>query len=119
MHRVEADPNVVGLVLTGSHARAGMATPRSDVDVYVILAAPDPAWCTRHSAEIDVPVCTVAELRRIPGPADPAWWDRYSFTWSQVLLDRADGEVTRLAHAWGTLGGAESKLVLELTLLRP
>lgn len=35
--RVLHDPNVVGVVLTGSQARRGMATDRSDVDVYVVL----------------------------------------------------------------------------------
>ncbi len=112
--RAESDPNVVGLVLTGSQARAGMATEHSDIDVYVVLARPDESWRTTRSREIDVPVCTLDRLRRVPGPDEPdGWWDRYSFTHSRVLLDRSDGEVTRLVDAWGTLSGAESKVVLE------
>ncbi len=113
---LETDPNVVGVVLTGSRARTGMATARSDIDVYVVLAAADPSRRTTRSPEIDLPVCTLDELRVIPGPADEGWWDRYSFTHSRVLLDRAAGEVDRLVNAWGTLSGPESKLVLETYL---
>src|SRR3954468_494475 len=36
LRRCETDPDVVGLVLSGSHAR-DMATEHSDFDVYVIL----------------------------------------------------------------------------------
>ena len=39
---VSTDPNVAGVLLTGSQARAGTATASSDVDVYVVLDAPDP-----------------------------------------------------------------------------
>ena len=61
-------------------------------------------------------MCTLSQLRTVPGPADEGWWDRYSFTHSRVLLDRADGEVVRLVQAWGRLSGAESLLVLETYL---
>ena len=111
---VDDDPNVAGLVLTGSAARQGMATHRSDIDVYVVLRSADPARRTTRSAAIDIPVCTLDDLRPVPGPDDPdGWWQRYSFTHTQILLDRTDGELGRLVDAWGTLSGAESKLVLE------
>lgn len=113
---VQADPNVAGLVLSGSGARQGMTTSRSDVDVYVVLTSPDPAWRTTRSPAIDIAVCTVDQLRRVPGPADAGWWDRYSFTHTQVLHDTARGEVAELVDAWGTLSGAESLVVLETYL---
>ena len=78
-----------------------MATALSDLDVYVVLAAPDPAVVPRAVAEIDIPVCTLDQLRHVPGPTDAEWWDRYSFTHSQVLLDRTDGELTRLVDGMG------------------
>ncbi|MEJ7627995.1 MAG: nucleotidyltransferase domain-containing protein [Nocardioidaceae bacterium] len=114
--RVHDEPNVVGLVLTGSVARQGMATSRSDVDVYVVLDGPDPAWGTTRSSTIDIAVCTLDQLRQTPLPGDIGWWDRYSFTHSQVLLDKVRGEVAELVGAWGTLSGAESKVVLETYL---
>lgn len=112
--RVKSDPNVVGLVLTGSQAREGMATERSDVDVYVVVARPDERWKTTRSKEIDIPVCTLDQLRHVPGPDEPdGWWARYSFTHTRILLDRSDDELERLVNAWGSLSGAESKSVLE------
>ena len=116
---VEDDPNVVGLVLTGSAAREGMATARSDLDVYVVLRAADRARTTTRSAEVDLPVCTLDDLRAVPAPLDPdppGWWERYAFAHSQILLDRTDGELGRLVTGWGTLSGRESKQVLETYL---
>lgn len=116
LERVRDDTNVAGLVLTGSGARQGTATSRSDVDVYVVLRSPDPAWRTTRSPAIDIAVCTLDQLRRVPGPADAGWWDRYSFTHTQVLHDTARGEVAERVDAWGTLSGAESRIVLEAYL---
>ena len=113
------DPNVAGLVLTGSAAREGMATPHSDLDVYVVLRAPDPTRATTRSAAIDLPVCTLDDLRAVPAPLDPdpdGWWERYAFAHTQILLDRTDGELRRLVDGWGTLSGGESKRVLETYL---
>lgn len=117
LNRADGDSRVLGVVLTGSRAREGMATTHSDVDVYVVLAEPHNSWRTTHSAAIDVPVCTIDQLREVPGPHDgEGWWDRYSFTHSQVLRDKTAGELARLVDAWGRLSGAESKLVIETYL---
>lgn len=116
---LSGDANVVGLVLTGSAARAGMATPRSDLDVYVVLRAPDPGRRTSRSAAVDLPVCTLDDLRTVPAPLNPdpdGWWERYSFAHVRLLLDRTDGELARLVDAWATLSGSESKQVLETYL---
>jgi Nucleotidyltransferase domain len=116
---VEDDPNVAGLVLTGSAAREGMATPNSDLDVYVVLHSPDPTRATMKSAAIDLPACTLDDLRAVPAPLEPdpeGWWERYSFAHTQILLDRTDGELRRLVDGWGTLSGGESKRVLETYL---
>jgi len=113
---VEGDPNVAGLVLTGSVARGGMATARSDLDVYVVLLRPDRGRRTTRSNAVDLPVCTLDDLRVVPPPPQPdpdGWWDRYSFAHSQILLDRTNGELARLVDSWATLSGPESKLVLE------
>jgi predicted nucleotidyltransferase len=119
LSEVERDANVVGLVLTGSAAREGMATPRSDLDVYVVLREPDPGRRTARSAELDLPVCTLDDLRVVPAPLNPdpdGWWERYSFAHARLLLDRTDGELARLVDGWGTLSGGESKRVLETYL---
>src|SRR4051794_31077434 len=113
---VEDDRNVVGVVLSGSQARTGMATIWSDTDLYVVLAVADPARRTTSTADLDVAVCTLDQLRHVPGPGEDAWWDRYSFTHSRLLLDRSGGELARLIDAWGTLSGPESLRVLETHL---
>lgn len=115
--RADADPNVAGVMLTGSCAREGMPTSRSDIDVYVFLWTPDRAWQSMHTPAIDAPVCLLDDLRVVPGPDDPdGWWERYAYAHTKILLDRTDGELERLINGWGTLSGAESKLVLEAQL---
>jgi len=57
--RAEADPAVLGLVLTGSQAR-GMGTEFSDHDVHVVVAERGGQWArTRKLPELDEIVCTV------------------------------------------------------------
>jgi hypothetical protein len=36
-------------------------------------------------------------------PGHPHEWNRYSFAWASVLLDRRDREITRLIRAKGSL----------------
>src|SRR3954471_4038288 len=94
-----SDDRVTGLVLSGSAAR-GMATARSDVDVYVVLREPVVDWSSTRSAEIDTSCLTLAELAT--PPSDPAdWWFRWSFAWARILLDR--GGVAAAVHAQATL----------------
>lgn len=112
-----ASPDVVGLVLSGSHAREGMATAHSDHDVYVITAD-DPAGdrtatpaalieC-RRSPALDVMPLSLSEFRTrgLPGGTDA--WDRYAFVHSQVLLDRLDGTITRLVQEKAVLDAPEA-----------
>jgi hypothetical protein len=116
---LSTDPNVLGLVLTGSAAREGMATARSDLDVYVVLREPDPSRRTTQRPGFDLPTCTLDGLRVVPAPLQPdpdGWWERYAFAHSTILLDRTEGELGRLVDGWGTLSGAESKHVLETYL---
>jgi predicted nucleotidyltransferase len=92
MARARADPGVVGVVLTGSHAR-GLATEHSDIDVGVIIGETGASsWQRRRTREIDQFVCTVDEL------ADTSvGWQRYAYRGCRVLLDERDGLVQRLA----------------------
>ncbi|HEX4254846.1 MAG TPA: hypothetical protein VH089_07145 [Streptosporangiaceae bacterium] len=108
VQRAQQDPAVVGLILTGSRARPGLATERSDYDVYVITDG-DPAWPSTRSPGLDEEVIPLAEFGRYALPGHPHEWNRYSFTWARVLLDRQDGEITRLTRAKGTLRPAEAR----------
>jgi hypothetical protein len=99
-------PAVAGLILTGSQAR-GLATDRSDHDVYLITD--DRAWAGRRSRDLDLLVIPEGEFARYALPGHPQEWNRYSFAWARVLLDRRNGEITRLTRAKGTLDPAESQ----------
>ncbi|MFJ3908228.1 hypothetical protein [Streptomyces vinaceus] len=102
--RVET--TVVGLVLKGSQAHDGMTTCHSDHDLYVILAddaARELASLNGYrSARLDLVVTPLERFRR------PADWERYAITRSRVLVDRRDGEVTRIVAAMGRLGAEEA-----------
>lgn len=131
--RASASPDVVGLVLSGSRARQGMATVRSDHDVYVITAdnraatspdtSPDTSADTsavtspatppavsegRRSPALDVMPLSLSAFRAHGLPGDAHAWDRYAFTHCAVLLDRLDGTITRLVKEKAALEGLEA-----------
>lgn len=108
-----ASPDVVGLVLSGSQAREGMATAHSDHDVYVITAddrAADPMGLVegRRSAALDVMPLSLSQFRTHGLPGGTHAWDRYAFVHSQVLLDRLDGTISQLVAAKAALDGLEA-----------
>jgi hypothetical protein len=111
--RAHRDPAVAGLILSGSQARVGMATERSDYDVYIItdgsIADGEPAWAGTRSGDLDVAVIPLDEFGGYALPGHPQEWNRYSFAWASVLLDRRDGEITRLAREKGTLRPEEGR----------
>ncbi|MFD7517062.1 hypothetical protein ACFV85_19945 [Streptomyces niveus] len=116
-----ASPDVVGLVLSGSHAREGMATAHSDHDVYVITAddrtvTPTAVLDDRRSAALDVMRLSLSEFRTrgLPGGTDP--WDRYAFVHSQVLLDRLGGTITRLVAEKAVLDAPEARRLVRSEL---
>jgi predicted nucleotidyltransferase len=103
--RAEKDPTVLGVVLSGSQARDGMATGDSDVDVYVIVPGYGGAWsATKRSPEIDEIPYSLAELE---DRSDR--WQRYSFRGAKVLLDRMDGGIAERVRAQAMLTPAEAE----------
>lgn len=111
--RAENDPNIRGLVLSGSGARQ-MRTEHSDLDVYVVLEDATGQETTK-TPEIDTIVVSLAELREVSPPPDDGggWWFRYSFADAQVLLDRTGGELAHLLHAQATLTDDEVAATLD------
>ena len=106
------DPDVLGVVLSGSAAR-GMATERSDVDVYVVLTPAGAAGRTsRKTRYVDEVPMTLEELEELPPLGTDDWWSRWSFAWAQVLLDRTDGRLTRAVEVQARLTGREQESVL-------
>jgi hypothetical protein len=98
----ETDPDVVGLVLSGSHAR-NMANEHSDFDVYVVLREHNGRWSTSRTPELDTIVIFVEDL------ADTSnRWQRYSYRGARVLMDRLDGQIAELVRTQATLTPTES-----------
>jgi len=100
--RAIGDPDVAGLVVSGSHAR-GLATARSDVDAHVILSAPSRDWPPTRGAGLDLAVMSVDQLADVSDR-----WQRYAYRGARVVLDRLDGRIAALVAAQATLRPVEA-----------
>lgn len=109
LDRAEAGDRYRGVILTGSAAR-GMATAHSDLDVYVVLAQPIEGIETTRTPEIDTICVTPSELADIP--VDPgSWYDRWTFAYAKVLLDK--GGIAAAVAAQATLTDDEVTACLD------
>ncbi|EWT00397.1 hypothetical protein N865_15870 [Intrasporangium oryzae NRRL B-24470] len=104
------DPQIVGVVLSGSAAR-GMATRWSDVDVFVVRDAPADTTVLRSAAVDEVPV-SLAELERPETFGTDGYWYRWSFAWARVLRDDTGGRVSAAVHRQAILTPTEQDAVL-------
>jgi hypothetical protein len=95
------DPTIVGLVLSGSAAR-GLATERSDVDVYVVRDD-DVERQTSHSPAIDEIYWSVTDLEQVDRHGQGGWYFRWSFAYAQVLRDLTDGRITEAVRRQATV----------------
>lgn len=100
-----ADPAIVGLVLSGSQAREGMATAHSDHDVYVIVQdGAETGLSGMRTPYLDLVLFTLTEFR-----TDRTEWNRYSYAHSKVLIDRLDGEIAAIVRRQATLTPEEAR----------
>lgn len=105
------DPEIVGVVLSGSAAR-GMATRWSDVDVFVVRDGRPAGTGVLRSAAVDEIPVTLAELER-PAPfGTEGYWYRWSFAWARVLRDDPGGRVAEAVRRQATLTPGEQDTVL-------
>jgi hypothetical protein len=111
--RVEREhgDNLVGLVLSGSAGR-GLATERSDVDLYVVLEVVPNGYRTSKSPTIDEVPVALAELQEVPTFGTDGWWYRWSFAWAPVLLDRTDGALPHAVRRQATVSPEEADSIL-------
>ena len=103
---------LLGLVLSGSAAR-GMATERSDPDVFVVLTddAARERRTTRSVSVDEIPVA-LSELEKVPPFGNQGWWFRWSFAWVPTLLDRTGGRIPEAVRRQATLTADEADAVL-------
>lgn len=103
---------LLGLVLSGSAGR-GLATERSDLDVYVVLS--DDAVRDRptsRSTLVDELPLALTELEEVPAFGSGGWGFRWSFAWAPTLLDHTDGRIPAALRRQATLTPAEVDAVL-------
>jgi hypothetical protein len=102
----------LGLVLSGSAGR-GMATERSDLDVFVVLDDEAAAGrTTAHSSEVDEIPWSRTELDDVGAFGTEDWWHRWSCAWAPVLLDRTGGDLAGALLRQATLTPEEADAVL-------
>lgn len=104
--------DLVAMVLSGSAGRA-MSTPRSDVDVYVVLTDQGihRRGTSRSELVDEIPVST-AELDEVPVFGTEGWYSRWSFAWAPVLLDRSAGRVAAAVRRQAVVDATEAESVL-------
>jgi Nucleotidyltransferase domain len=105
------DPNVVGMFLGGSRGK-GLATERSDYDVYLIvdkkIGEYRRRFPLRHGDDPEVIVLSLAELRRHAAVGSEMEWNRYTFAHVTAELDKT-GEIQQLLDEKGSLPRAAAR----------
>lgn len=108
----EHGSDLLGVVLSGSAGR-GMATERSDLDVYVVLASgAAAARQTSRTPQVDEIPIGIDELETAAVFGSGGWWQRWSFAWTPVLLDRTGGRLGRALRRQATLTADEQTMIL-------
>ena len=106
------DPAILGLVLSGSAAR-GMATERSDVDVFVVLTDEEEARreSIRTPAIDEIPK-NMADLEDVPMWGSEYYGYRWGFAYAQVLRDDTGGRITAAVRRQATHTVDEARRML-------
>ncbi|MGI8522613.1 MAG: nucleotidyltransferase domain-containing protein [Nocardioides sp.] len=104
------DPSILGLVLSGSAAR-GMATERSDVDVYVVRADNGGRETSRSPAIDEIPT-TLTELEEVSPYGSEGWFYRWSCAYAEVLRDDTGGRITAAVRRLAVLDDDEQRAML-------
>jgi hypothetical protein len=112
IREAEADPDVVGVVPTGSRGKGALVNAWSDHDVWVILrdAAARDRWAARHPLRhgdpVEVVSTTLAAYAERPVPRSPAAYEAYAFAHVTPLIDKLGGEIAALTEAKGRIDPA-------------
>ncbi len=107
---MQDEPTVLGVILAGSYAK-GFQTPKSDIDVYVIVSdeSDDTTMSNlkndiEESSEgvIDLSpqgVQTISNLETYATVGSNLWWDRYNLLHSIIEIDKTNGALERILSA--------------------
>jgi hypothetical protein len=88
-----ADPNVLGLVLTGSRASGIGVTDESDWDARLVVGDDvveeyRARLGTPHGSRVEVVVFSLRDFEQEGEPGTPTAWDRPSYVHAEVVVDR-------------------------------
>ncbi|TKA10492.1 nucleotidyltransferase domain-containing protein [Actinacidiphila oryziradicis] len=109
--RMEKNAEVLGVVLSGSQAREGMATAHSDYDLLLVVAdGAEEALAgeARRDTRMDVSAMPLGEFRGHALPGSGTEWNRYAFTHAKLLKDTPEALIAGLVTAKGRLSPAEA-----------
>jgi len=117
VERARSDDDVLGLILTGSRGREFRVRPDSDHDVRLVLrdGAPD-TYSTPHGSPVEVAVLTRSAFERTGLPGSGSEWDRYSYVRCELVLDKLDGEISRLLEQKASLSETEAAAIVPAAL---
>lgn len=98
VRRTQSEDNVLGLILAGSRGAGIFVTDRSDFDAYVVLRSPHAGWKAGHGEPVEVWPMTIEEFRRHALVGEPDAWNRPTFLYARVEIDKLEGDVHRLVE---------------------
>jgi predicted nucleotidyltransferase len=107
------DPTIIGVVLSGSAARTGMATEHSDVDVFVVRT--DEAAegrTTSRSRYLDEIPQSLSDLEDVPLWGGDEYGYRWGYCHTQVLRDDTGGQITAALRRMETHTVVEARRML-------
>ena len=116
VRRAQADDNVVGLIVVGPHAANAYVTPDSDYDAYIVLRRQDESWTTPHGSPVEVWPMTLEAFQEHAMPGSRDEWNRPTFLYARVDLDRLDGRVAEITARKARLDDSEARVLAERSL---
>ena len=114
LKKTEADPNVLGLILSGGRGK-GMATEHSDYDLIIVVQEDAKAQAVEeyekkyNSIEnIEAHVKTLNEFQKSSEWGSDESWNRYTFAHIKAQIDKT-GEIQKLIDSKGVIPSSEVK----------
>ena len=113
----EENPDIVGLVLGGSRAKSlDFVTPKSDMDVYVIVSNNASAELRGElefykSEWFEIRVMSVTEFYEHAKWGSEKEWDRYNFAHNKAVIDKT-GEIQKIIDEKGIIPKEAQERVL-------
>jgi hypothetical protein len=110
------DPNVLGLVLTGSRGAGAPVHDDSDWDVRLVVrddVVDDyrSKLATPHGSQVEVVVFSRTEFEREGQPGSPSAWDRPSYVHAVLVVDK--GGIAEIVDAKRTLPPQVARSIAE------